>query len=70
MLLVPRLLPDIHAVPELRVEHLSLAIRLTPRDAEVASWLEKYGYSRPVFARYGEWQMSDHAVPEIVGPET
>ena len=39
MLLVPRLLPDIHAVPELRVEHLSLAVGLAPRDAEVASFL-------------------------------
>ena len=24
-------------------------------DAEVASWLEKNGYARPVLVRYGEW---------------
>ena len=24
-------------------------------DAEVASWLQKYGYDRPVLLRYGEW---------------
>ncbi|PQV58546.1 peptide/nickel transport system permease protein [Defluviimonas denitrificans] len=24
-------------------------------DAEVASWLDKYGYSRPLLVRYGEW---------------
>ena len=24
-------------------------------DAEVASWLDKYGYNRPLLVRYGEW---------------
>jgi len=40
-------------------------------DAEVASWLEKYGYSRPVFARYGEWLgvVPGHVAEGANGPE-